>query len=482
MADDIHVFYSWQSDLQDKLNRTFIEEALNEAIDNISKSTDPPLKIVLDQDARGKAGSPDLASELFDKIKNADVFVADVSVVGVIGSQMKRRHMPNPNVMNEHGFALHAHGQDRILAICNIWKATPEKLPFDIRHRRVIEYRVTPKTKDLSTPKKELARKIEIDLRQILAKRVAKTSREDSISIHKGMLMSAIESNNPGFGKFVKLLWKEYFQALKQIDAERAEENSGDDSFIKAIEASAKRQHDLYEVFDKAAEYDHVQSGLLMVQELGAFVEYYYPRRDGQYGETDFDVFKFLGHEAITALISCFLTYRRWDSLERLLNEKILVKTRFRQGEMVGIENLAEWVRSFDVRKKRLGLSRISLHSDYLKERHSQGQILGDVLSASDFRSGDLLLHFWDFFRNAHGDDFVWRAFSTLHVEEEYPRFLLEATVKGKVVPLMELLGMSRVEELRTDLQKATNSLGQLWRNYHRNPVRGFDFSKLGTK
>lgn len=82
----ITVFYSWQKDLPNPINRGFIEDALKKASKAITQDTD--YEIVIDKDTRNVAGAPEIHHTIFDKIKDADILVADVSI---INSQSKER-------------------------------------------------------------------------------------------------------------------------------------------------------------------------------------------------------------------------------------------------------------------------------------------------------------------------------------------------------------------------------------------------------
>ena len=46
------------------------------------------------------------------------------------------RRTPNPNVMLEYGYALHALGDGKIVGVFNEAHGSPENLPFDLAHRR----------------------------------------------------------------------------------------------------------------------------------------------------------------------------------------------------------------------------------------------------------------------------------------------------------------------------------------------------------
>lgn len=133
--DSRTIFYCWQSDIENKLNRGFIQDALERAIEPLS-SLDLEL-YVLDRDTKDEPGSPDIAQVIADKIKSAAIFVADVSIVN---SGTPGRLTPNPNVMFELGLAVNALGWENILLVFNLSTGNIEELPFDIRGHRPIPY------------------------------------------------------------------------------------------------------------------------------------------------------------------------------------------------------------------------------------------------------------------------------------------------------------------------------------------------------
>jgi hypothetical protein len=143
------VFYSWQSDLPNALNRGFIEKALTAAIGNLSPLQDAhvltanrpkdKMGIALDQATRGAAGAVHIAHSILEKIRQADVFVADVSTINK--GTRKFRKCPNPNVLFELGYAWSTLGENRVLLVFN--EATTKAaidIPFDIRGHKYISY------------------------------------------------------------------------------------------------------------------------------------------------------------------------------------------------------------------------------------------------------------------------------------------------------------------------------------------------------
>ncbi|MDQ9171921.1 hypothetical protein Q8A64_16020 [Oxalobacteraceae bacterium R-40] len=160
------VFYSWQSDLPNAVNRSFIETALQRALKSIQKDESESVEPVLDRDTLGVSGSPSISDEIFAKITQADVFVGDVSI---INSGDAGRPTPNPNVLVELGYAVAQLGWDRVLLIQNTAFGGPEKLPFDLRGRRVIAYDLAADDTNKADVRGLLQGRIETGLRSALA-------------------------------------------------------------------------------------------------------------------------------------------------------------------------------------------------------------------------------------------------------------------------------------------------------------------------
>jgi hypothetical protein len=147
------IFYSWQSDLPNNINRSFIEKALIAAIKQIGRELNieeaaRDKEIVLDKDTKGVPGIPPIAQVILDKISNCGIFVPDVTFVGksVVG-----RPVPNPNVLIEYGWALKSIGHNRIIPVINTFYGEPTEanLPFDMRHlRRPLTYHLNERAND----------------------------------------------------------------------------------------------------------------------------------------------------------------------------------------------------------------------------------------------------------------------------------------------------------------------------------------------
>lgn len=178
------IFYSWQLDADRAINKDLVHGALEEAIRKLGETPDldeaernEPIE--LDHDTKGILGSPEIANTIFEKISRAQVFVADVSLVGK--GRNDKLHI-NSNVAIELGYCLGKVGFESLLLVMNTYFGRPEQLPFDLQGRRFpVTYELAPDTDKMKreAAKKELADKLKPILRQYLEE-----SRKASIAPH----------------------------------------------------------------------------------------------------------------------------------------------------------------------------------------------------------------------------------------------------------------------------------------------------------
>lgn len=62
----VSIFYSWQSNLPNKTNRSFIQAAIEAALKEINK--DNRIVACIDRDTKDELGSPDIRTSIFNKI------------------------------------------------------------------------------------------------------------------------------------------------------------------------------------------------------------------------------------------------------------------------------------------------------------------------------------------------------------------------------------------------------------------------------
>lgn len=168
-----NVFYSWMSDLPNRTNRGLVADALKQAAKAISADPGNEFEVVVDQDTSGRSGSPDIANAIFEKIEQADVFVADVSIMNPTADSERRT--PNPNVLIELGYAAHALRWSSIVMVFNAVSGDSRSdLPFDLGLKRAIIYKDEDSDHDRSEIRRDLAKRLE---RAILASLTSEESR-----------------------------------------------------------------------------------------------------------------------------------------------------------------------------------------------------------------------------------------------------------------------------------------------------------------
>ena len=123
------------------MNRIFILDAIERAIESINDDDEIELDVCLDRDTNDVPGSPDIVNTIFDKIEVAHIFIADVSI---INSNSVGRKTINPNVAIELGYAAAKLSWENVVCIFNRKYGDIEELPFDIRQRRIASFELAP--------------------------------------------------------------------------------------------------------------------------------------------------------------------------------------------------------------------------------------------------------------------------------------------------------------------------------------------------
>ena len=169
------IFYSWQSDIRAAANRTFIQEALENAVAEIRSESSILVQPVVDRDTRDVPGAPDIGSAILEKIDACAAMVADVTIVTRGDSA---RPSPNPNVLIELGYGLKAVGDRRLVLVLNDAFGGPEMLPFDLRRKRVLTYSSPEESSSRADEKRRLQAMLREALSLILATGSAQPASE----------------------------------------------------------------------------------------------------------------------------------------------------------------------------------------------------------------------------------------------------------------------------------------------------------------
>lgn len=180
----ITIFYSWQSDLPNNKTRGFIESCIESAV----KSLRNTVMVKAERDTDGVSGTPDIVQTIFSRIDNCDLFIADVSIVGMYNPEIKPERIklvPNPNVMLELGYAAGVLGWENVLCFRNTDFGGKGEFPFDLEHRRLKGFSL--EGKETSVVRK--------DIRDIIAQTVMDIY-EKGPRARSGYAMHAVGSYN----------------------------------------------------------------------------------------------------------------------------------------------------------------------------------------------------------------------------------------------------------------------------------------------
>lgn len=174
----IAIFYSWQSDRSSRVTRNLIERALEIALKRVADTLH--VTLVLDQDARGESGSPNIPSTIQAKIRRAAVFVADLSIVAQrdgLGA------LPNGCVSIEWGWAEEALGGEALIGVMNTIYGGPGQLPVDIRQNLVrVAYALAEGSSadELKAARETLASQLSSEIEKAIRSRFFQGFHEDA--------------------------------------------------------------------------------------------------------------------------------------------------------------------------------------------------------------------------------------------------------------------------------------------------------------
>lgn len=470
------VFYSWQSDLPNATNRGLIQSALEIAAEAIAGDDTVAVEPVVDRDTEGVAGSPDIASTIFAKIDAADIVVADVSIISERGAT---RQTPNPNVMIEVGYALKALKFERVILVFNGAFGNIDSLPFDLRMRRLVVYNSATHEKDRSTPKKELASKLEAALRSALP--LVPSSEISSPLIPA---IEAVENQRPNRRISVRAELADILKGLDNVQPKKTSDGGTAEDLLQAI----SKTQPIIARFSKLSESVAVMADIGIAVELhnwfGQILERYsLPRGfSGTYNDADFDFFRFVGHELFVTLFAFLLREQQWEIISRILNEPIPVRYLQRENGPGNCEwsDISRHVRILGGESQRRG--RLSFHGDLLNERHSKGE-LAAVLPFEEFVDADFFLYLRGLLPDEKfNGEFSWKPWSVVWLQGT-PRFLLRAQSQSQAESVTKALAVPSVTEFKKRLQERGSQIAVLYRHgWWDYPVRQGDIEKIGSR
>ncbi|MBD2104947.1 hypothetical protein [Leptolyngbya sp. FACHB-261] len=481
------VFYSWQSDLPNSTNRGFIEKALENAVKSIRNDESIEVEPVVDRDTTGVPGSPDIASTIFAKIEQTHIFVCDISIINS-GSQF--RPTPNPNVLIELGYAIKTLGPERIVMIMNTAFGVPEHLPFDLRMRRVITYKIPEAPTEKASERRQLETKLVAALDTIFTDHRLQTVGKiiQPISIGEQARI-AVENTQPNQEVLTRKFMTDLVERLDSI-APSLTEVVSDQMIIDAIG----------QTIELGVEFSHLAEAIASMSALNAATAMYRGFEEvlnrygtptgfaGSFYKQAFDFYKFVGHEFFVMFFSFLIREEQWEIITKILDEDLYVERPYdySKPDNVPFTYICSPLDSLENRRQRLNLNTISVHADLLNERHTQGD-LAEVVPMQQFINADCFL-----FLRAELQPYTisafsgWAAWSIIYVKQP-PRYLIEAYRIKNAQKLLAPLKMDNVEMLRDRMIEITPKLDQAFRQnvslyFRKHPLGDFSPQDIGSR
>lgn len=136
---EFNIFFSWQADIKE--SRNLINKALEKAAKELNAQHED-WHVNITSDTRGEDGSPDIEDVVLQKIREAHIFVADITPIAQLEKEGNRKLLPNPNVLIELGYAIRRMDIDKQVILLaneenNAINYNAKDMPFDINHHKI---------------------------------------------------------------------------------------------------------------------------------------------------------------------------------------------------------------------------------------------------------------------------------------------------------------------------------------------------------
>jgi hypothetical protein len=279
-----------------------------------------------------------------------------------------------------------------------------------------------------------------------------------------------------------------FFTLVKELDAQAPDlsvSGQTDELLLGALDAVKPLVVEFGTVAKAVAESGASEPARVLYKGFDLILERYHPAPgvSGSFYEHQFDFYKFLGHELFVMAFAALIREERWQLVKELLEEGIYVRNaEGHRADLVHFEYVSEYLRLLEHRNHRLGLRRVSLHSDLLKDRHTEGE-LAEVAPHEFFMEAEYFLAMRSMRDGDEEQWEAWRAWSVLHMPGRGPRFLIEAKSKKAALRLCEALGLSGVEQLRERITSTRRYLSRLFqRGLWTAPPSHLDLSEIGSR
>ena len=260
--------------------------------------------------------------------------------------------------------------------------------------------------------------------------------------------MEFILNGKPNAYIKVRKYWDKLEQEIKSL-APDLTRGPDDEAFVRALDRTIGLNIHFSRVADAVAEMQDGTAATSLYKGFERMIrEYSLPRGvGGSFSNYGFDFYKFVSQELFVTLFVPVLRYERWEMIRTLLETKLDVDNHPSSNSIaIGYNCICEYLHILQNRKSRLKLNQTCLHSDLLKERHTQGSLATEI-PFDEFMEADFLLHLRTL-THVTDDMEPWLPWSSLYLNGP-PKFLLRSVDKEYARNLMTAFSIPNLDRLR---------------------------------
>jgi hypothetical protein len=196
----------------------------------------------------------------------------------------------------------------------------------------------------------------------------------------------------------------------------------------------------------------------------------------GSFRRTDFDFFKFLGHELLVTLTAALARHERWGLIDDVLRRELYVE--YGTGpQSLRFTDLWGDVQILDALSKRN--ARISAQADLLQARHTSGE-LGTALPFREFVEADVLLFLRGEFEE--GGRARWFPHSAVFLEYRQPSYLVKAESHAYASELLKAFGCNTIGDVKARYQTHRPRWASIYQHAPSPPLLALNLDGFGSR
>lgn len=273
---------------------------------------------------------------------------------------------------------------------------------------------------------------------------------------------------------------------LKDIAPNWAQEGFRDDLLVRSIDESLPVAIEFGKVVGVIAAMGSSEAAREICRGFEPILAHYdLPRGfSGNFNSTDFDFFKFVGHEFFVMFIAALMREERWEIIAESLDARFQPdNARVDRGKPAAtFEDLSRAAALFDMRNNRLKLARVSVRADILANRHQGSEIKGKS-PLREFADADFMLFLrGEMGKSMDSNRISWIPWSILYMEM-VPGFLVKSDRRNYAHSLLPALGAEDVQQVRLALEQRVPKLEALYiGGFWDISIRHFDPSAFASR